>query len=87
MKPTIHALCIGNIINVLLNYFFIFLTGLGFCGCSISTTITRLIMLLYLYKRTKKMSSFVHMKPELRNLVKDTSFQPILETIEYTTSF
>ncbi len=83
MKPTIHALIVGNVCNAILNYLFIFLLGFGFMGTSISTTISRGVMMFYLFYRTRKVSTFVHMRPELQELVKGTSAQSLLHAADY----
>ncbi len=79
MKATMHSLMLGNVLNIILNYLLIFASGLGFMGCSMATTLTRFAMLLYLFWRTRKLSSFVHMHAEIRHLVDGTVAQPLLD--------
>ena len=84
-KPVVHALLLGNAVNIGLNFLLIFVSGLGFAGCSLATTLARLCMLLYLFKRVKTMSGFVHMRVELRALVRHTPAETIMlqaETLE-----
>lgn len=54
MNPSILVLVIGNIINFVLNYIFMYATDIGFKGCAISTSITRsmmaMMMLYYIVK-------------------------------------
>jgi Na+-driven multidrug efflux pump len=81
-KPTVHALMLGNVVNIILNYVLIFLCGLGFIGCAISTSVSRLCMLLFLYKRVKSSIGFVHMRLELKALVRRTPAEAVMKQVE-----
>ena len=77
MKPTARALLLGNVCNIGLNFVLIFGFGFGFSGCALSTSISRLVMLLYLYKQVRSIRGFAHMKVELKALVRYTPAQSV----------
>lgn len=72
MSPSVRASLIGNGLNIGLNYVFIFLFGFGFAGCAASTTCTRLVMLLVLYRHVKKSGEMFGIHAELGELLRNT---------------
>jgi MATE family multidrug resistance protein len=57
-KPSIYCSLLGIVVKLLLNYFLIFLFGLGFAGVGLSTSIARLCMLISLCRYLRKSEDY-----------------------------
>ena len=77
-KPAIKGLLLGSGTNLVLNYLFIFLFGGGFSGCASATTISRLVMLLYMYAQVRKRSDFRTISKEVHAIAKGTPAELVL---------
>lgn len=75
MTPGLTAGLIGNGINILCNYIFIYLFQFGFAGCGLATSIARLSMFVYMSLHVYRSHQWPTIYKELRGLGRDPAIE------------
>mmetsp|Transcript_26714 Transcript_26714/g.25577 ORF Transcript_26714/g.25577 Transcript_26714/m.25577 type:complete len:416 (-) Transcript_26714:154-1401(-) len=75
LKPSVYCSLLGIAMKLLLNYFLIFLFGLGFAGIGISTSIARMCMFICLCRYLRKSEDYEKMKEEVSEVLRSAQIE------------
>lgn len=80
-NPSMYCSGIGNIVNIIGNYFFMYLFGIGFAGCAMATSLARIIMCLCMYFYIFKIEENDNLIVSLTEITKDKKISIFLSYI------
>ena len=81
MSPGIVASLVGNGVNILGNYVFIYVFGFGFAGCGLATTVARLASLVVLLRIIWKRDEFGVIVRELKGHGRDPAVSAVCSRV------
>jgi hypothetical protein len=80
-NPSMYCSGIGNIVNIIGNYLFMYLFGIGFAGCAMATSLARIIMCLCMYFYIFKIQENDNLIISLTEITKDKKISIILRYV------